>query len=155
VESPTRGVAIVDVTIGSQLTPAPLHWRAGDWTKPPLDVALSPDGRIDSIQVVFQDETVVTSGSEQDEPQGERGVPRFETSDWPTDRYLDVPVSVNAARLSSGGLMVSIDHAKPVRSLNLGEALRLALDSSDHLTRIIIGPLNDDQWRLIDAAAAD
>jgi hypothetical protein len=110
VNSPTRGVAIVDVKIGSSSTPTPLHWRAGDWTKPPLDVSFSLNGQIESVQVVFQDESVMTAegaAAVREEP----GVPSFEIEQWPLDRYLDVQTGVRSARLASGELLVSIGEA--------------------------------------------
>jgi hypothetical protein len=57
-DCPTRGVVILDVTVGDGASAAPLRWRVGDWAKPPLDVRLGDAGAIESIQFVFQDEPV-------------------------------------------------------------------------------------------------
>lgn len=46
------------MAVGQDASDAPLHWRAGDWSKPPLDVRLSDVGAVESIQFVFQDESV-------------------------------------------------------------------------------------------------
>ena len=123
VHSPTRGVAIVDVKVGSQSTQAPLHWRAGDWTKPPLDVSLGLDGRIECLQVVFQDEVVMMAEGER-AVQEEPGSPSFEVEQWPPDRYLDIRTDVRAARLASGELLVSIDEDQPVRFVRIGQGAR-------------------------------
>lgn len=36
VESPVGGVVLIEVVLDRN--PAPLHWRAGLWEKPPLDL---------------------------------------------------------------------------------------------------------------------
>jgi hypothetical protein len=47
IESPTVGVVLFDVDVGAWGHPIPLHWRAGDWRKPPLDIQLDPrSGRL-------------------------------------------------------------------------------------------------------------
>lgn len=56
-DQPTREVVVLDVEVG-KVSPAPLHWRAGDWTKLPLDLRLSERGYLEGIQFVFQDESV-------------------------------------------------------------------------------------------------
>jgi hypothetical protein len=152
VDSPTTGVVIVDIKIGSQSTPAPLHWRAGDWTKPPLDISLSPEGLVESIQVVFQDEEVTMVDGDvatEEEP----GVPSFRVDEWPADRYLDVRTGVRAVRLASGELLVSIDDEHPARLLRIGDGVGLGLDASGRVVQVVMGPLDAEQWRLIGAAA--
>lgn len=152
VDSPTRGVAIVDVQISPILNPAPLHWRAGDWTKPPLDVSLGPDGRPKSLQVVFQDEEVPRTNAS--EPiQAEVGVPIFDIGDWPANRYLDTRTVVQMEHLESDELAVRIGTDQPDRWLQLGPGLEFGFDAAGTLVKLIIGPLDDGQWRLIAAAA--
>jgi hypothetical protein len=153
VESLTTGVAIVDVKVGSQSTSAPLHWRAGDWTKPPLDISLSPEGFIEGIQVVFQDEALLASEKDADRPPEEPRIPRFEVGQWTANRYLDYRAELRVARFVSGELSVSIGQARAARLLRLAPALRVGIDSADCLARIVIGPLDTGQWRLIEAAA--
>src|SRR5439155_5966841 len=96
IEVPTKGVAILDVTVGSWRSRVPLHWRAGNWSKPPLDVALSPDGELESIQLVLQDEAV--NASDECLPalrhQEEAGRPAFDVDGWPPNRYFDVHTDV-------------------------------------------------------------
>jgi hypothetical protein len=152
VDAPTRGVAVLDVTIGSASTSAPLHWRAGDWTKPPLDISLGPHGRPEGVQVVLQDEEALpTDGVVRIEV--EPGVPTFDVDEWPTDRYLDARAAVQAKRLDSGELVVSIGDGQPTRRLELGTGLQFGLDASGEMVEVVIGPLDDDQWRLVVAAS--
>ena len=153
VTSPSRGVAILDVVVGSRSSPAPLHWLAGDWSKPPLDVALGPGGQIESVQVVFQDEAVAMTEADVSS-RDELGLPSFELDGWPANRYLDVRTDVHAARIASDELLVSIDGDPPTRLVQLGDGLKLGLDGRDHLARLVIGPLDIEQWRMIDAAAS-
>jgi hypothetical protein len=132
-----------------------MHWRAGDWTKPPLDISLSPDGRIENVKVVFQDEVVAIAPDERqilNEPSAP-GFPFFDLHEWPSDRYLDAHASVHYRRLDSGELLVTLQDAHPLRLLQLGKGLTLGFDSSDELACTLIGPLADDEWRLIEAAA--
>jgi hypothetical protein len=151
-DSPARGVAILDVTIGSTSTPAPLHWRAGDWKKPPFDVSLGSDGRPESVQVVFQDEEIPMTDS-LPSIDVEPGVPLFDVGGWPTDRYLDARAVVHAKRLPSGELAVSIGEDPANHWLGLGEGLQFGLDLSGEVVEIRIGPLDDEQWRVIAAAS--
>jgi hypothetical protein len=151
VDSPTKSVATVDVKIGAQ-TPAPLHWRGGDWTKPPLDIALSSDGYVESIQVVFQDEEVAMADWKV-ATQIELGVPAFEIDEWPTNRYLDVRIGVRTIRLASGELLVSIGDEDAVRLFRPGDGLALGLDASGRLVQVLVGPFDAEHWRLLGAAA--
>jgi len=151
-DCPTRGVVIVDVGVGSNASAAPLHWRAGDWTKPPLDLRLSEQGLIESIQFVFQDESVEV----QEIPlpsASEFGLPTFDVSDWPDDRYLDARVVVKTMRLVSGELYAAIGNAEVDRAVSAAHGLRLEFDSAGQLVGIAVGPLSDDEWQLVDAAA--
>jgi hypothetical protein len=151
VEAPAAGVAIVDATISCRSSSVPIHWRAGDWTKPPLDISLSHEGRIEGIQIVFQDEKVPIGGRESATKE-ESGIPSFDVGAWSADRYLDVHTSVRSVRLPSGELLVSIGDDKPLRTPRLGGSLRVGLDASDRLVEVILGPLDAQQWEMIDAA---
>lgn len=133
VYTPTTGVAIVDVKVGAESTPAPLHWPAGDWTKPPLDISLSEIGRVEGVQVVFQDEVIDTADAALS-TDVDVGVPLFDVDEWPADRYLDARLNVRASRLASGHLLVTIDDDRPGRLLRLGNGL---VDSHSASTRAI------------------
>ena len=152
-DSPTRGVAILDIRIGSATTPAPLHWRAGDWAKPPCDMSLGSDGRPECIQVVFQDEEVLTTDAVLS-LDVERGFPLFDVGDWPSDRYLDVRALVQCRRLPSGELSVLIGEDTAARWLGLGEGLQFGIDASGDVVEVVIGPLDDGQWQVIAAASS-
>jgi hypothetical protein len=152
-DCPTRGVVILDAAIGPPPPGAPpLHWRAGDWTKPPLDIRLSDEGSVQSIQFVFQDEAVhvddVVLPSNV-----ESGVPAFDVDAWPSDRYCDARVSVRTLRLASGELYTTIGDAHPSRSVSVAWGLRFDFDVSDQLVGIALGPLTSAEWHLIDASS--
>jgi hypothetical protein len=151
-DCPTRGVVILDVAVGEFGASAPLHWRAGDWTKPPLDIRLSDEGAVESVQFVFQDESVevddVVLPSDV-----EVGFPRFDVDEWPSDRYSDVRVPVTTLRLPSGELYATIGDARPSRSVSVTWGVRFDFDSADQLVGIALGPLTADEWQLIGASA--
>jgi hypothetical protein len=151
-DCPTRGVVTLDVAVGEFASSAPLHWRAGDWTKPPLDIRLSDKGSVESIQFVFQDESVdvddIVPPSDI-----EIGLPTFELDAWPSDRYSDAQLPVTTARLPSGELYATIGDAHPSRSVSASWGLRFDFDTSDQLVGIALGPLTADEWQLIEASA--
>lgn len=151
-DCPTRGVVILDVAIGREVSAAPLHWRAGDWTKPPLDLRLSGAGVLESIQFVFQDESVHV-GPISLPAESEIGLPIFDVGDWSADRYMDARVLVKALRLRSGELYVSIGDAQPGRFVSVTSALRLGFDPSDRLVAIALGPLTPDEWQVVGDSA--
>lgn len=150
-DCPTRGVVIMDVEAGSA-SAAPLHWRAGDWTKPPLDLRISDQGIVESIQFVFQDEQVEAAEIViPSEP--EPGLPVFDVHGWPQDRYLDAQVAVKTMRLPSGELYATIgEDDRAERFISVAGRLRFGVRSTGHLAAIAIGPLTRDEWQMIDAA---
>lgn len=150
-DCPARGVVILDITVGGSVSSAPLHWRAGDWTKPPLDIRLSGEGAIESIQFVFQDE-VIEENDVIPPTNVETGVPRFDVDAWPSNRYSDARVSVKTMRLPSGELYAKIGDANPSRSVSATWGLRFDFDT-DQLAGIVLGPLTSDEWQVIEASA--
>lgn len=151
-DCPTRGVVILDAAVGEVATSTPLHWRAGDWSKPPLDVRLSDNGEVESIQFVFQDESVDV-GDVVPPSEMATGLPTFEVGAWPPDRYSDVHLPVTTLRLPSGHLYAAIGNFQPSRSVSVTWGLRFDFDPADQLVGIALGPLTADEWQLIEASA--
>lgn len=151
VESPTDGVALVDVDMNRPSTTVPLHWRVGDWTKPPLDISVTPEGRLQRLQFVIQDEEVGRTGVAA-ESTDDQGVPLFDVDRWPPDRYLDVRALVRAARLASGELAILVGNENTARWLRVGDGLAFGLDASGRVSQLVVGPLDAEQWRVIDKA---
>ena len=151
-DCPTRGVVLLDVAVGETATSAPLHWRAGDWSRPPLDVRLSDHGEVESIQFVFQDESVDV-GEVTPPPDMATGLPEFDVTAWPSDRYSDVRVPVTTRRLPSGQLYAAIGESQPARSVSVTWGLRFDFDAADQLVGIALGPLTADEWQVIEASA--
>ncbi len=152
-DCPARGVVTLDVAVGQETSGAPLHWRAGDWTKPPLDLRLSASGSVESIQFVFQDEAVAP-GESVLPSRSEIGSPTFDVTTWPEDRYVDARLPVRTFRLATGELYAAIGEGRPERSMSVTCGLRFGFDSSDQLVGIALGPLTDDEWRMVDAVTA-
>lgn len=151
-DCPTRGVVILDVAVGQGASDAPLHWRAGDWTKPPLDVQLSDVGAVEGIQFVFQDEAVDV-GEVVMPADAEVGLPTFDVGQWPADRYTDAHVEVRTVRLQSGELYAAIGNSQLERVVSVTWGLRLGFDSSDQLAGIALGPLTTEEWQVVEASA--
>lgn len=150
-DCPAPGVVIIDVAVGDAASAVPFHWRAGDWTKPPLDFRLSERGALESIQIVFQDEEV-SEGEGVAPPATARGCPVFDVGDWPAGRYLDVRTSVRVLRLPSGELRAVIGDREPEQSIAVAEGLRLEVDPARHLVGVVFGPLSVGEWHKLELA---
>jgi hypothetical protein len=151
IESPTPGVVLINLAIDGMSEPVPLHWRAGTWTKPPLDVELDARGRLVGLQFVLQDERVpVGEGSVL--PERDTALPIFDVTAWPHDRYLDEKIPVVANRLRGGELALLIGDRLPLtKAIQIGSSLTLAFANSGRLAEIRLGPLSGDDWEAIDA----
>lgn len=100
--APHAGSSFLDVAVGETAPGAPFHWRAGDWRKPPVDVRLSHEGAVESIQFVLQDESVDVDDVIPP-PDIATGLPKFDVAAWPSDRYSDVrvPITTGGSRPAS------------------------------------------------------
>lgn len=151
IEAPTVGVVLIDVTIRRAESAAPLHWRAGAWTKPPLDVSLDDEGRLISIQFVLQDERV-SPGQWSVLPDPEGAAPVFDVKNWPAERYRDETLAVTASRLSGGELALRIgDEQHLARACRVDAGLLMAFGADGDLAKILLGPLANEDWEGIDA----
>jgi len=151
VEIPVPGVVLIDVSVGSGGCAVPLHWRAGDWTKPPLDVSLSAQGRIEAVQFVLQDERVGRASMRMRCPVTQSGVAEFAVDDWAADRYRDERVEVSAARSGTDELVLRIgDPSVDLEYCRAGVGLLLGFDR-DELAEIVLGPLSLEDWESVGA----
>lgn len=149
VESPTPGVVLVELVLGSDR--APLHWRVGLWDKPPLDISMDASGRLLGVQFVLQDERVERDDTATESGASESGRPVFDVATWPDDRYLDVEAPVTAVRTPEGTLVLRIGDVGNVdRVLLVGDGLAVGV-RADALAEVRIGPLTVEDWEAIDA----
>lgn len=148
VESPVPGVVLIDAVLGRP--EAPLHWRAGLWNKPPLDVSLVPNGRLAAVQFVLQDERVPRSESLNLSWDGTGGIwPVFDVGSWPDGRYLDEEIAVSLERM--GDLLVlGVGAAMAQRWECVGNGLAIGLNGSDEVVVLVPGPLGAEDWDAID-----
>ncbi|SRR6266498_4411173 len=155
IESPTPGVVLVNVDVGGNKSSAPLHWRAGDWTKPPLDIEINPsDGTVQAIQFVLQDERArVTSVREISE--WKDGTPVVNTAGWPDDRYRDVRCSMKAVRSPTDELVVSLGSRIFVTTTRVSGGMTFCWDDSARLCEIRLGSLTAEEWDVINAFSGD
>jgi hypothetical protein len=136
-------------------SPTPLHWRAGDWTKPPLDIELNHvNGAVQGLQLVLQDEHVST-GTLEVTPESAAGIPVAEITDWPGDRYRDVQCDVAVTRGESNELIVRLGEPAVASRSGLPGRLMFGWDESANLCELVIGPLEDRDWEDIDAFSGD
>ncbi|MCP3880990.1 MAG: hypothetical protein GY701_21720 [Sulfitobacter sp.] len=143
----------VDVVVGGGPSGAPLHFRVGDWSKPPVDISIGGDGAVLGAQVVLQDEVVARAlaapgGSDV----GEGGV-QLDVSQWPDDRYWDDRSDVVLARESDGVLLVSLGQGQADERWQVGEGLVVGFVDSQ-LCELRVGPLSEDEWVTIEASAS-
>jgi hypothetical protein len=154
IESPTVGVVLVDVGLGRDPDPAPLHWRAGEWSKPPLDLEIdSISGRLQALQFILQDERVPVE-KVAPLPAGQQGVPVFEVAGWPADRYRDVRYPVAAIRSQTGELVLRIGRRGCANACRVRGGLAIGYDRGGDLCKIRVGPLTGDEWESIDSFSA-
>ena len=151
VESPVPGVVLIDVSLVGEGFPVPLHWRAGDWSKPPLDVSLRPDGRVAGIQFVLQDESVPEEGFSAQRRVGWAGTPVFVVDGWPADRYRDERLAVSASRSLSGELVLRLGGAGPALEWGEVSAGLVFGFADDQLVEIVVGLLDADDWASVSA----
>lgn len=151
-DSPARGVTTIDVTIGDGVGGAPLHFRVGDWSKPPIDIVLDEDGSIAGVQIVLQDETVppVVASGVSDIPMAHLV---FEVDGWPDNRYKDQRAEVSLGREREGLLVVSIGESEAKSYWQLGNGLTVGC-SEQTLCELRVGPLTPTEWATVDRAAA-
>lgn len=149
IESPVPGVVLVDAVLDRH--EAPLHWRAGLWDKPPLDVSLRPDGRLVGVQFVLQDEKVPRGdGPPPSSGESGGGWPVFEVRSWPEKRYVDEKIAVSFER-AAASLVLGIGSEPVGRWVRAGTALSVGLNASDEVVGMVFGPLDAENWNAIDA----
>lgn len=151
IETPTPGVVLIDVTIERQAASAPLHWRAGTWSKPPLDLALDDEGRLVGLQFVLQDERVA-AGQWTVFPDPEEGLPVFDIQGWPSERYCDETMPVEASRLSGYKLALRLGDRQPLAgSCAVASGVVMGFTDASTLAEIRLGPFDQEDWAAIDA----
>ena len=155
IESPTPGVVLVSVVIEGPRSVTPLHWRGGDWTKPPLDIEVNPtNGAVQALQVVLQDEHV-QRGHLDSKAAGVAGIPVVEVTDWSEDRYRDVRCEVQVTRGPTDELVIRLGESPVASRSGASGLLMFGWDASVRLCEIVIGPLGRNEWDDIDAFAGD
>jgi hypothetical protein len=129
---PSPTVAILDIKVGRNQPPVPFHWRAGDWSRPPLDISLSDAGSVESVQVVCNKGEL--RRVEFAMPRVSFGTPIFDVSGWPESRYRDCRLAVAMARTGSEEITVDFGIAgRTARALNVGPGLNLILSEAQDL----------------------
>jgi hypothetical protein len=151
-DCPAIGAVVLNVRVGYRTASnAPLHWRAGDWSKPPLDMRMSSIGDIEGVQFVFQDESIF-SNTDPFPATAEVGVPVFDVHAWPDDRYLDTLVNVHTFRVPTGELCATIGEVPPKRVISSARGLRIAFAATGELAGFEVGPFSRDDWLMIEAS---
>ena len=157
IESPTRGVVLVDVALGPQ-SPVPYHWRVGLWNKPPLDIELDPGtGAPQALQVVIQDERVPPGALAAPIRVRHRGLPQFDLSLWSDEsRYVDENGELTLARSPDQWLEVHLPGADRAEVLySVDGRLEFLLAAEGGVVAVRFGPLSRTEWSTTGIAATD
>jgi hypothetical protein len=159
VSSPAPGVAIIDIVTEPEIgrSHTPLHWRVGDWRKPPIDISIRPDtGAFESIQIVFQDEHIRPCNSSAQSAQAQIGLPLLVVHDVPESRYVDVDASVQACMDADSRLLVR--WTPPDRDRASHDVVRVSPQFALHLSEDLVvvgiecGPITESEQTLLTAA---
>lgn len=151
IESPVPGVVLINLEIAGPKSLTPLHWRGGDWTKPPLDIELNPmNGAVQALQLVLQDEHV-SRGTAEAASEYAVGIPVVELTEWPNDRYRDVRCDVRVTRGETNELIVRLGASTVSSRTGVPGRVMFGWDESANLCELVIGPLESQDWEDIDA----
>ncbi|HEU5375400.1 MAG TPA: hypothetical protein VFV38_08180 [Ktedonobacteraceae bacterium] len=165
ITSPAQGVVLIDCRIAREeedeepLT-VPLHWRVGDWSKPPIDIALDADtGRFQSLQLVLQDETIerrVQPAIDVATLTSETGIPVFERTLWNNgERYADERLQPTPSWEGQSGLLVMFVPvpALIIRACLVDKSLMFLLDERDEIIGFQLNQITREEKRTIRWAA--
>src|SRR5713101_5756681 len=135
VKNLTDGVVSIQWVLERNPASPPLHWRAGRWEKPPVDLRLDArDGRLRALQVVLQDELPQQQSAPRPVLPIKAGLPLFDLSLWtPTDPYVDEKLDVLISW--SGDDQMAVDFggmaSRAIVECRVGERLGLLFDQAD------------------------
>lgn len=149
----TQGV--VSVEDGPHLDAIPYaRWRCGDWTKPPLDLAIDVCGSLMSVQFVLQDEHVEAgSGFERlcASNLPELGTPVFAISGWTQGDYVDLQTPVECWR-EGDDLCVQLRMYVPAAWIRFSELLEVGITSENWFAGLRFRNLNESEWARVYSA---
>lgn len=136
-ENPATGVALINCTLNVSAQGPPLHWRVGNWKKPPIDIEIDPtDGHLSALQVVLQDEGIAEGVLWKTEMKKISGIPFFDLAIWPPKgRYLDEHSEPVIARSPSGDLWCAFERfpSQACSECAIDHSLVVYFDSADRL----------------------
>jgi hypothetical protein len=146
IDSPCRGVVLLDYALAAG--GVALHWRAGDWSKPPLDVSVDPaTGRLVALQYVLQDERLPVLGPISQSADRREGVPIFDLSAWaPDERYVDEVASVSAGWVSSTDMVIRLAEARAAGvECAVSPELSLLFEAGGMLVAVLMRSITDEE----------
>jgi hypothetical protein len=130
-------VTIVTVERPEPLDPAPLHYRIGDWSSPPVDIAIDHRGRFQSITITLDDSLppLVTGNATEATA---AGIPLFEVERWPPDRFLDVRRTVGTNRFADGSLLVTLSEDAGTEVVKVGPEITMVFAADHALNAVVV-----------------
>lgn len=153
IEELTTGVVSIHYVVQRDFARPPLHWRAGKWDKPPVDIRVDPvDGQLRAVQVVIQHPLSEKSGATPKAPRIRRGVPFFDLGAWQGGKpYLDETTDVGLSWF--GGATVAVDFGHSLIEADLecrvGSGLQLLFDRAELLIGYLISDLTSAERSLV------
>ncbi|GLV58223.1 hypothetical protein KDH_50560 [Dictyobacter sp. S3.2.2.5] len=167
ITSPAQGVVLINCQVVTDETKdeeneadlsVPLHWRAGDWSKPPIDIALDADtGQFQSLQLVLQDETIGrTTLLSAEMAASSEGRPIFARTAWRNDeRYIDERLQPTQSWVEHGSLLV-VFPLPPVQTTQIcqvDDSLAFLLNEQNEVIGFRLDHITSEEKRTIRWAA--
>ncbi len=163
--SPAQGLVMIDCQFAreegnEEPLPVPLHWRVGDWSKPPIDIALEEEtGRFQSLLLVLQDETIARkklTDVDLTVLPSETGIPVFERAPWKKDEtYLDEHFQPTLSWDEQSNLLVAFVLA-PIQVTKLclvDDTLTFFLNAQEEIIGFQLNHITNEEKRTIRWAA--
>jgi hypothetical protein len=168
VTSPAQGLVLLDCKFDmdeeeegneSVRLSAPLHWRAGTWTKPPIDITLrADDGRFQSLQLVLQDETIPTRAIivPGQATSSCKGIPIFDRTAWQEEEYyIDERLQpmLSWQEYNSVGVVFASMPVQVAQVCEIDASLMFLLDEQNQVIGFRINNLTKDEKHTLRWAA--
>ena len=161
ITSPAQELVLIDCQLAraeddEEPPPVLLHWRTGDWSKPPLDIALDEDtGRFQSLQLAIQEEAIerkMLPGVDLATLASETGIPVFESTRWgDDDRYIDENLQPILSWEEPSDLLV-VFGPSPVqitRACSVDASLAFLFNEQDEIVGVRLNQITHEEKRTI------
>ncbi|MGH2511005.1 MAG: hypothetical protein ACRDHZ_26885 [Ktedonobacteraceae bacterium] len=161
ITSPAQGLVLIDCQCArnaenEEPLPVPLHWRIGDWSKPPIDIALDEDtGHFQSLLLVLQDEIIkrrALPDVDLASPTSELGIPIFARTPWNNDElYVDEHLQPTLSWEEQSSLLV-VFASPPIqitRTCLVDDSFAFLLNEQDEIIGFQLNQITPEERRMM------